>query len=122
MWTPKRNQTILLARGLQKRQNLENFAFSTTLRSFEEFFEESADVVIKRFDELFTYKIVIFQSNSAYFLETLKLSNITNYGDFYKKLTNWSNNCRNFLFDKMCVILRLISNVKLHLTFKKPTR
>ena len=35
-------------RTLQNSQNLENFAFPTTLRAFEEFFQETVDVVLKR--------------------------------------------------------------------------
>ena len=35
-------------RTLQNSKNSENFAFPTTLRSFEEFFQKTADVVLKR--------------------------------------------------------------------------
>ena len=47
---PKPNQSIFLykfAQSRQKRHNLEIFAISTTLRSFEEFFQETADVFLK---------------------------------------------------------------------------
>ena len=47
VWIPKQPINFSAQTG-QKRQNLENFAFSTTtLRSFEDFFEETTDVFLK---------------------------------------------------------------------------
>ena len=48
VWIPKPNQSIFFARSRQKRQNLLNFALSTTLGSFEDFLLGNCRCVFKK--------------------------------------------------------------------------